>query len=132
MTQSPIEPRHKDEAAKAAGAETWDHVEACWPPESFTHTSILAHAQTLANLEAARADLVEIDRIAANWDCVVRARDTDRVATIAAPYRASDPVAEELQAICDECGLTNTPKQFGALLAWHKQKLAERTIEWGR
>lgn len=100
MTQAPIHPRHKDEAAKAAGYEQPELVirsieNGHWPGANETAVSILAHAQTLANLEAARAGLAEIDALLTN------APDSPSVIAdakaIAAPYRASDPVAEAVR-----------------------------------
>jgi hypothetical protein len=56
MTQAPIEPRHKDEAAKAADWLEIARAEQYISKNSREYISILAHAQTLANLEAARAE----------------------------------------------------------------------------
>lgn len=93
MTQAPIEPHHKDMAAKAAGFSSYDRKAIGYGSDHSTVKSILAHAQTLANLEAARADLAEIDRIAVLncWQSDEYAGKAS-VAAIAAPYRASDPV----------------------------------------
>lgn len=58
MTQAPIETRHKDMAAKAAEYEDWVSFEVSNHPVALAaRASILAHAQTLADLEKARADL---------------------------------------------------------------------------
>jgi len=88
MTNAPIHPRHKDEAAKAAGYQNWEHAIGNTPATGPERKSILAHAQTLANLEAARADLAEIDRIARH---IVDDSRGEKIAAIAAPYRASGP-----------------------------------------
>lgn len=88
MTNATVHPRHKDEAA---------HI---WHIMGDTEGKELI-AQTLANLEAARADLAEIDRIARTyrWECYGKASAERTVAAIAAPYRAKvDPVAEALEA----------------------------------
>jgi hypothetical protein len=101
MTQAPIEPRHKDEAAKAAEYEDWISVEVSNHPVAIAaRASILAHAQTLANLEAAQADLAEIDRIAVagGFAQCLPGDPCLEIAAIAAPYRAIDPVAEALKA----------------------------------
>lgn len=93
MTQSPIETRHKDMAAKAAGYTCWD--EAMIDATGREQALLRDFAQTLANLEAARADLAEIDRILGP---LTAAEMSDNAANraanahaIAAPYRASDP-----------------------------------------
>lgn len=106
MTQAPIEPRHKDEAAKAAGFCHWSHVESrayAMTNSNHAYISILAHAQTLADLEAARADLAEIDALLAN------APDSPSVIAdakaLAAPYRAIDPVAEVLKDVLIALGV---------------------------
>lgn len=141
MTQSPIEPRHKDMAAKAAGYQSWASL-SCFTADGAVQTRILAHAQTLANLEAAQDEttkavtqlfvakkaLAEIDRIAVG---IVNASGLDRIAAIAAPYRAptSDPVAEALKAAL--ASITS-----GGSLAWAeeaapqvKDALASRGLE---
>jgi len=79
MTQAPIEPRHKDEAERLLNK---------------SYDRILTIAQTLANDEEKGKALAEIDRIAVagQWG----QNDMGslfEVAAIAAPYRASDPVA---------------------------------------
>lgn len=107
MTQSPIDPRHKDMAAKAAGYRDWTNA-----VESGQKRPCLAHAQTLANLEAARADLAKIDRIAVEECWTGRKAPAGVVAAIAAPYRfiipASDPVAEALSAEAIDTGWDET------------------------
>lgn len=83
MTQAPIETRHKDMAANML---------------SQSYDRILTIAQTLANDEAKGTALAEIDRIAGEneWP-IAYASDLRTVAAIAAPYRASDPVADGLR-----------------------------------
>ena len=98
MTQAPIETRHKDKAL-----DIW-----------MARSAEQAIAQTLANLEAAWADLAEIDRIARahGWnipDC--EGLDIGDVAAIAAPYRASDPVAEALKASVVALGNLNDVRE---------------------
>ena len=85
MTQSPIDPHHKDQAANML---------------SQSYDRILTIAQTLANDEAKGKALAEINRIAVenDWPNLSYAADIRAVAAIAAPYRASDPVAEALKA----------------------------------
>lgn len=98
MTQAPIHPRHKDMALALSGSL----------PDV---KGLAAHAQTLANLEAARADkellqemldaeraeriamgkaLAEVHSLATE-DRTAKADRLALIATIAAPYRASDP-----------------------------------------
>ena len=123
MTQAPIEPRHKDMAAKAAGYEQPKLVirsieNGHSPISNETAASILAHAQTLANLEAARTDLAEIHAklVAARADglsgSVGAVAGLYAAIDLAAPYRASDPVAEALKAAWQTC--------------WPKSPLAEK------
>lgn len=110
-TNAPIEPRHKDEAAKAAEYEDWISVEVSNHPVAIAaRASILAHAQTLANLEKARADLAEIDRIAVagGFAQCLPGDPCLEIAAIAAPYRASDPVAEALKAEAIDTGWDKT------------------------
>ena len=71
MTQAPIHPRHKDMAANLSRLTL---------EERF--------AQTLANDEAKGKALAEIDRIARH---IVDDSRGEKIAAIAAPYRASDP-----------------------------------------
>lgn len=108
MTQAPIEPRHKDEAAKAAEYEDWISVEVSNHPVAIAaRASILAHAQTLANLEAAQADLAEIDRIAVagGFAQCLPGDPCLEIAAIAAPYRAIDLVAEVLKDVLIALGV---------------------------
>ncbi len=54
------EQRHKDEAAKAAGYRDWTHGFGT-APDAYSVNSLRAHAQSLANLEAARAELASFN-----------------------------------------------------------------------
>lgn len=76
MTQAPIEPHHKDDAANIL---------------SQSYDRILTIAQTLANDEAKAKALAEIDR------CLVEQgwAQFNKAAAIAAPYRASDPTPDQ-------------------------------------
>lgn len=115
MTQAPIEPHHKDMAAKAAGYEQPELVirgieNGHSPIVPATVASILAHAQDIANLEKAQADLAEINRIALlhGWTPSNKGKISEPaslIAAIAAPYRASDPVAESLKDVLIALGV---------------------------
>lgn len=97
MTQSPIETRHKDDAAKAAGFSDWTEMTKYWAAGGPGQKIVLTHAQTLANLEAARADLADIERIAVSNKFIegVGPAFLHDIANIAAPYRAKvDPLVE--------------------------------------
>ena len=111
MTQAPIHPRHKDMAAKAAGYALL-----------VTHEAILAHAQTLANDEAKAKALAEIAECLADMrhrdDCTcvtsqpgVCGCGLSQLIAIAAPYRASDPVADHLEEVLTAYGLGNHCRQ---------------------
>lgn len=80
----------------------------CWSPEVYGRhgsNALTALADTIAQLDAmqaerdkARADLGEIDRIAEEgvWGHPSAARNAQRVAAIAAPYRVeTDPLVAE-------------------------------------
>lgn len=80
-TNATVDDRHKNEAAKAAGYLNFDDVDQLTPPTARVRRSILAHAQALANLEAARAEnadltnrLAEIARLLATYQAMFRAK----------------------------------------------------------
>lgn len=59
-TNATVDDRHKDEAAKAAGYPDWeDFSEDNFQGES-EYEAVVAHAQALANLEAARAENADL------------------------------------------------------------------------
>lgn len=79
-TNATVEARHKDEAAKAAGYRDWTHGFGV-TPDQCSLASLRAHAQALANLEAARAEnadltnrLAEIARLLATYQAMFRAK----------------------------------------------------------
>lgn len=125
MTQSPIAPDHKDMAAKAAGYRDWDEAARY---ASHSVPRILAHAQTLANDEAKGKALAEIaGMIATETDFIPKGSLLHSILVIAAPHRASDPVAEALRAAWIKLWPEDTgiPSTCQAL----RDELASRGIE---
>lgn len=111
--------KYLDEAAKAAGFDDCKSMPSWYGTLHTTNVSIAAHAATLEAFDRHRQEVS--DMLQAYSDMNGLSCDAFRSFIIAKP----DPEAERLQAICDECGLVNTPKQFAALLAWHKGELAK-------
>lgn len=139
MTQSPIEPRHKDEAAKAAGYD--DCVQA---PVEQRHRdaaddeywSRKALAEAYANLEAnhhkikAMADdLAEIDRLCvqANW-CPNghSVTEPNQIANIASLYRTSDPVVEAIREMALSDATQDDADRLRKALASRGLEIVER------
>lgn len=119
MTQSPIDPRHTEAALKAhhrlSVTEFCDYL-----------------AQTLANDEAKGKALAEIDRmIATETDFIPKGSLLHSILAIAAPYRASDPVAEALRAAWiklwpEDTGIPSTCQALRDELASRGVEIVER------
>lgn len=134
MTNSPIEPHHKDEAAKAAdladalskliaSAKQTDDDIAYYSGGSkdnpskrrlvelvIENESVIVDA--LANDEAKGKALAEIEKLTTRCSSVHLNCIVEKIAAIAAPYRASDPVAEALPKLLDKMGFN--PEGRGA------------------
>ena len=131
MTQAPIHPHHKDMAAKAAGYRDYAEAKADAMLSLRGDRMMIAHAQTLANLEAAQADLAEIERIAVagGFAQCLPGDPCLEIAAIAAPYRASDPVAEALREALTGANLltdSELAEHFSEVFATRGLEIVER------
>ena len=133
MTDKPT-PEQIQRACDLANAKPGCEV---WIPKEYgRYGSLTALADTIAQLDAvqaerdkARADLGEIDRIAEEgvWGHPSTARNAQRVAAIAAPYRVeTDPLVAAISAAIGEYIMPGAP--------WDKLRaeLAKRGLEIGR
>ena len=136
MTDKPT-PEQIQRACDLANASNPAFVYTAIDYDDLRNHSFRALADTIAQLDAmqaerdkARADLAEIDRIAEEgvWGHPSAARNAQRVAAIAAPYRVeTDPLVEALVAA--NARLCDSEEGYAPIL---RAELAKRGLEIGR